>query len=244
MKRCLVIVGASSYVLKSFQPVKSYDCLLISKRSEKAPELTINPSGSRIEYFNYDLTDTETNCQALINAVNPYDEIDVIFSSYLPTGTGLEDSIEDIALGLLANCIQPLYSLSSLSKSSPSKILNVVFISSIYAHVSPNPKNYIIDSEINPLYYGVAKAGVEQGLRWLSTVSTKHVFNAIALGPMPKPEVQAQSPGLIASLINSMPSSKLVEHKELHSTINFLLSQAQGSLRASTIHLDGGYGIW
>lgn len=95
-----------------------------------------------------------------------------------------------------------------------------------------------------PLFYGVSKAGVEQGLRWLSVQRPNHCFNSIALGPMPNPAVITQSPHLITALLQQLPSGHFVNHEELHSLINHIFANSPGSLRGSTLSLDGGYTLW
>ena len=180
------------------------------------------------------------NFESVIKELAIYDEIDIIFAAYSQHGLSESSDFNEILEGLMANCMQPIFFFQSLSRNLPSKRIRGVFISSIYAHVAPMPKNYKADSTINPLYYGVAKAGVEQGLKWLSVQNSAHTFNSIVLGAMPKEAVHSKSPILVQNLLNYMSSSKLIDHSELHSLADYLLS-CSTSIRGSSFILDGGY---
>lgn len=237
----LILVGKSSHVLFNFNPKKSYDDIFASYRDDSADNSSrINTLGTKS--FFLDLK-RDFDFSAFLPQLSEYNFIDIIFASYLPLGLLHTESTENVSHGLRANCIFPLKFFSEISFAFPQKKINSVFISSIYAHVSPNPKNYAYDSDINPLYYGVAKAGVECGLRWLSCQNPLHNFNIVALGPMPKPSVIQDSPLMIASLIESIPKKKLINHKDFHNAINFLLDQS-GSISGETIFVDGGYTKW
>ena len=190
MKSCLIVVGASSHVLDSFMPTKQYECLLISKRSSQNKSSSTISESTPTSYFNYDLTDSKIDLDGLCEKIEPYSEIDIIYSAYSAIGLNATDSIEKIKLGLLANCAQPIYFLSNLSQRLRNKTLNAVFISSMYARLSPDPRKYIADSQINPLYYGVAKAGVEQGLRWLSASNSCLLYTS----PSPRDRTRSRMP--------------------------------------------------
>lgn len=241
MKSCLVIVGPNSWVLDGYEPSKEYDAIFTSFRDN-------SQNNSQLNYqsipFQYDLTDIHTNYENIGILLRPYDQIDVVFAAYISFGMNATDSIADIQRALFANCIQPLALFTSLSDQFITKKISGIFISSIYAHVAPYPPNYQEDSVINPLYYGVSKAGVEQGIKWLNTRNTLHCFNSIALGPIPKPQVIKDSPILHAALCKSMPTGHTVKHHELHNLLNFLFDNMPGSMRGNTIYLDGGYTIW
>lgn len=240
LSSALILAGITSHVLSRYSPRKSYRKIFVSHRGSllNAPQLDEFVK----EPFFLDL-ETDFNFPDFLPLLSSFDSIDIIFASYLPSGLLHTDPIERVSHGLRANCIFPLKFFSEISLAYPEKIINSVFISSIYAHVSPNPKNYLEDSEINPMFYGVAKAGVECGIRWLSCQNPFHNFNIVALGPMPKSNVIKQSPRMTASLIDSMPSKKLINHDDFHNAINFLLDQ-NGSISGETLFVDGGYTKW
>ena len=239
MPSALVIVGPSSYILKDFNPTKSYDSTFISSR-----EMTTrgkNILSRDVIQFVYNLEDIEHDFNYLFELLKDFDEIDIVFSAYIAKGMDREDTVKSNIDALAANCLQPVRFFSELSLFFPKTSINGIFISSIYAHVAPKPSNYEIDSKINPLYYGVCKAGVEQGLKWLSNMNKIHVFNSIVLGPMPNLDVIRDSPYLIKMLKNSMASHQIINHSELHELLNLMLNLKSKSMRGSTLTLDGGY---
>ena len=235
MSSALVVVGSSSHVLADYKPKKSYACILNSVR-----DISHVDCKKYNEPFELDLMNCRPGFESLIERLGRYDEVDIVFAAYVNSGLSEDSSFSEIQAGLTANCGQPVYFFQTVSKSLPGKRIRGVFISSIYAHVAPMPKNYETDSKINPLYYGVAKAGVEQGLRWLSVQNSNHTFNSIILGPMPKVSVHADSPALVQNLLTYMSSAKMVEQNELHSLTDYLLSSGT-SVRGASFVLDGGY---
>ena len=238
MRSSLIIVGASSYVLEEFKPERRYDQIVVANRSQPV-ECLYEIS----KFVHYDLRDNESNA-SLIRALEDSTDISIVFSSFGRGAMAHDSGMPDLEMSLKMNCIQPLDLFAGLMRKFPTSAINGVFLSSIYANVAPKPSNYSGLVPINPLYYGVAKAGVQQGIRWLSSQRRNQRFNAIALGPMPEPDVQAQDPELIRRLKESMSSDALVGQNELAKAINFLLDPALHSMRGATIALDGGYMMW
>ena len=241
-KKALIIVGSSSHVMHEYQPIQTYSTIFLGSRkvsNETAWRNTVNNE----RYFKYDLDKDDPAKLELLGDLERYDCIDVIFASYVSEGLNAQDDMMEIQKGLTGNCIQPLSFMSNLCLRFPNKTIGGVFISSIYAHVSPNSSNYIDGPQINPIFYGVAKAGVEQGLKWLSCQNEKHYFNSIALGPVPKDSIQHQYPEFIRRLESFIPSGRLIARKTLHRTIDYLLSQ-EGDVRGHTLFVDGGYRAW
>tara|TARA_B100000674_G_scaffold479293_1_gene477509 strand:- start:9588 stop:10304 length:717 start_codon:yes stop_codon:yes gene_type:complete len=238
MHRTLVVIGSSSYVLRKFKPTSKYDRIIIGDRVK--PEKT---EYHYDEFIEYDLNNVDAT-QSITNAVKGSNDICVLFSSFGRVRMDVRSDIDDILLSMKMNCVQPLNLFGQLTLKYPCESITGVFLSSMYASVAPKPSNYTGTSPINPLYYGVAKAGVEQGIKWLSSQNKKHRFNAIAVGPIPTTSVCENDPRLISKLKESMPSKELVSKRELSKTINWLLDSSMNGLRGATIPLDGGYTIW
>jgi len=241
MTRCLIIIGAGAHILKRYTPSSYYDEIFFSVSSQKSKTISFS---SRSTPFHYDLFDTSFDFEEFSQLLKPHSRIDILYAAYSGLGLKQSDSVSEIQSSVTANCIQPILFFSRVSALFTSIDISGIFISSMYAHVAPYPPNYEHDSEINPLFYGVYKAGVEQGLRWLSVQRPNHCFNSIALGPMPNPRVVNQSPHLITALLQQLPSGQFVNHEELHSLINHILENSPGSLRGTSLRLDGGYTLW
>jgi hypothetical protein len=242
MRSALVFVGKTSHILDGYRPCKHYDFCVVLGREAHIPQ-QISEDKSQY-FFPYDLSSLDVDYGSIATALKEYDEVDIIFAAYSRDGLATTNSLVAIQAGLFANCIQPLALFSALSSRLSNQTIRGIFVSSIYAHIAPNPKHYTEDSVINPLYYGVAKAGVEQGLRWLSVQNIRHAFNAIVLGPLPSREVHDISPSLINSLKVSMPSKSLILKDELWRLMDYLTQASVSCTRGACFFLDGGYTIW
>lgn len=240
--RALIIVGASSHVMQGYRPLRAYDGIFVGSRRLRDKETQATGHDSHM-WFQYDLEKDDPRTLEVFDDLERYECIDLIFASYVAMGLALGESITEVQRGLTGNCIQPLTFASELCLRFPNKEIGGVFLSTIYAHVSPKACNYIDGPEINPVFYGVAKAGVEQGLRWLSCQNKKHYFNSIALGPVPKESIQNEYPEFIERLVSSIPSGALIKRETLHKAINYLLDQ-DGDIRGQTVFVDGGYTGW
>lgn len=246
MENSLIIIGSSAHVLRGYKPSKSYSSIVLSTRgSGRTIGSQINVGDrTKTTFFNYDISGRQDySYKNLLQIIGGSHEVDIIFAAYEPTGLCIKDAYEEKVDGLVGNLLRPLELFGMVSEELNDIQVNGIFISSMYGTVSPNRNLYGSNSSINPLLYGAAKAGVEQGLRWLSCQNERHFFNSIALGALPKDSVQESSPGLIRNLKSAVPGGALVEKKDLYQAIDFLLGQS-GSIRGATIRVDQGYTIW
>ncbi|PWJ58158.1 NAD(P)-dependent dehydrogenase (short-subunit alcohol dehydrogenase family) [Dyadobacter jejuensis] len=123
---------------------------------------------------------------------------------------------------------------------------SLVLFSSMYGSVSPDPSIYSPPLHKNPIEYGVAKAGLEQMVRYLAVHwGTKKVrCNAIAPGAFPNPSVQNQQPDFIDKLSSKSPLGRIGQPEEIAGTVAFLLSAASTYITGQTIAVDGGWKCW
>jgi len=236
MAKVLYIVGATSHILKGFVPQGDFAEIVYCGRRN------IYPPGT--SFLKYDLCDRSSNVN-LIDHIGSHDlDVAIIYSSYVSDGMSNSSSQLDIFDAFQHNCFMPIDLFSGISKTYQERKVIGVFISSIYAHVSPKKYNYKTIESQNPLYYGVFKAGVEQAVRWLSTQVRNHWFNSVVLGPMPNHQAKKADPQLMTNLLSAMPSEGMVKQCELAHVINLLIRDDLVSLRGESIVLDGGYTLW
>ena len=228
-------------VILVYKPDKEYTEYIICNRNRKQKNAMIN-SGKQ-SFLEYNLYDDESN-ERVLNALKRTEgSIDVIYSSY-SNKFRKEMNAEEQRQLINANCRAPIDLFNILSRQFEQRNINGVFISSMYAGIAPNPSNYKTRDMQNPLLYGVAKAGVEQGLRWLSCQNKLHRYNALRLGPMPKTEVNEIDPKLISNLKNNLVTREMVGKDEVGIAINFMLNESMKSMRGVILQVDGGYSIW
>ena len=225
--------------MKGFTPLRNYDTIFVCNRKPETNKYFQNQQNIK-----YDLIDKDSNNKILEAVNDQFDDISIVFASFYSNGLSNLSDISESILSMGINIVQPLNLFSELSLAYPNALINGVFISTMYASLCPNPNNYKDKQSQNPLYYGTFKSAVDQGLRWLSVQNPLHTFNSISLGPMPKDKVFSDDPNLIKNLKTSLPSNMFVERRELHQSINFLLSEDNLSIRGISLKLDGGYSLW
>jgi hypothetical protein len=240
MKSVLIIVGSGSHVLEGFKAPRIFNTVIYADRSPNTSVTTANNI-----FIEYDLSVYTTGSKQVVDLIrgDTYDFIGIVFSSYMFPDFKIESDESHIRY-MTANIHAPLELFQRLSNAFSQTLISGVFLSSIYAHVAPNPNNYTVQTPRNPFLYGPVKSAVETGLRWLSSQQRPHRFNSIALGPMPKANVLSVDQVFAQNLMNQIPANAFVSHYELHSLINYMLDPSCISLRGTTISLDGGYSIW
>ncbi len=240
MKKILVIVGSGSHVLNGFVPDNKYDQIIKADRTNSSSKDNHDET-----FIKYDLENYNSD-QNLIDNINKYspEKIDIIFASYSTKGLKSNSNIVDIGAGLTSNIARPLKLFNSISNFFSENHISGIFISSMYARNSPNKSFYDNEEDINPLYYGAAKAAVDQGIKWLSCQRKNHVFNSISLGAMPKETAKIKQPKLMRNLIKNIPANRFITHEEVFKTINYMLNDDFLSLRGVSLKLDGGYSLW
>lgn len=120
---------------------------------------------------------------------------------------------------------------------------SVVNVASIYGVVSPDPRLYPDGVPVNPLHYGVTKAGMLQLTRSLAVelASNDTRVNAIIPGPFPKKSVQEKWPEFAKRLANRVPLQRLGEPDEIYAPVRFLLRRDASYVTGATIAVDGGW---
>ena len=125
---------------------------------------------------------------------------------------------------------------------------NIILFSSMYAKVAPDPRVYLPPMKVNPIDYGMAKAGIEQMIRYLAVYwGTKKIrVNGIAPGPFPN----ANSAGYKADpgyqsfekrLADKVPMGRVGKASEVAGTVAFLASEESSFMTGQILSVDGGW---
>ncbi len=123
---------------------------------------------------------------------------------------------------------------------------SIVLFSSMYGSVSPDPDAYEAPMNVNPIEYGVGKAGILQMTRYLAVHWAKKNVrcNCISPGPFPNPRVQQKHPQFVERLARKVPMGRVGSQHEVAGAVNFFLSDASSFVTGQNLFVDGGWTSW
>ena len=121
----------------------------------------------------------------------------------------------------------------------------IIFVSSMYGLVAPDPDLYAGFDHANPASYGVAKAGLVQFSRYLSAwLADKKVnVNCISPGPFPFPEVAQNNPAFIKRLSQRTVLKRVGQPSELAGAFLLLGTDLGSFITGQNIVVDGGWTV-
>ena len=122
----------------------------------------------------------------------------------------------------------------------------MVFFSSMYGRVAPDPSMYESPMEPNPIEYGAAKAGIDQMVRYLAVAWAGDGVrvNAVAPGPFSNETVCADEPEFVKRLARKAPLGRTGKANEVVGSVVFLASPAASYVTGHTLVVDGGWSAW
>jgi NAD(P)-dependent dehydrogenase (short-subunit alcohol dehydrogenase family) len=120
---------------------------------------------------------------------------------------------------------------------------SIVFFSSMYGFVSPDPKVYEAPMNKNPIEYGVTKAGLVQMTRYLAVHWGRSNVrcNCISPGPFPNHAVSKENPQFIQRLAEKTALARIGKSEEIAGAVAFLLSDAASYITGHNLAVDGGW---
>lgn len=123
---------------------------------------------------------------------------------------------------------------------------SIVLFSSMYGSVSPDPKAYQAPMNVNPIEYGVGKAGIQQMARYLAVHwGPKGVrCNAVSPGPFPNPTIQAKEKAFVERLSAKVPLGRVGQAEEMAGAVVFLLTDESSFVTGINLPVDGGWTAW
>ena len=227
--------------------------LVNSRSKDKAAEIKniITNEGFSATEAIFDITKTDEIKKFFSNYKNKINVL--INNAYQGTKAGRIETSSDLdyeksyKTSVIASHNVLTSSLTSLRKAvSADGEASVVNISSMYGLVSPDPSIYTSIDDINPSFYGSAKAAQIQFTKYAAIEFGKENIrvNSITPGPFPSYEVQKKDPGLIKNLNKKVPLGRIGSPEEIIGPIIFLSSSASSYVNGANITVDGGWTAW
>ncbi|WP_417310982.1 SDR family NAD(P)-dependent oxidoreductase [Devosia sp.] len=123
---------------------------------------------------------------------------------------------------------------------------SIVYYSSMYGVVSPNPGDYPDGMAPNAIEYGVGKAGLNQMVRYMAGHYGRRNIrvNALFPGPFPHAAVEKSFPEFVAGLAERTMLGRIGRQDETAGAAVFLISDAASYITGQLLGVDGGWTAW
>ncbi|MBL4576702.1 MAG: SDR family oxidoreductase [Opitutaceae bacterium] len=252
--RISLIVGGAGYLGKAMCHcmAKQGAQVIVADVNQEASEKMLlefpEAIRSKCRAMTLDIRDEEAVTRLMEQIKEDYGRLDILVNAtYAPHGEVAKE-ISKTAFGeSLTMNVASGFILARKAKELMSEGGSMILFSSMYGRVSPDPGMYV-DSEAtpNPIEYGVAKAGIEQMIRYLAVMWAKEGIrvNGIAPGPFPNPSVQKTNPNMIKRIEAKVPMGRMGQPPEIAGTVAFLASDAASYITGQILAVDGGWTIW
>jgi len=133
------------------------------------------------------------------------------------------------------------YNLINFLIDLGANLKDIIFISSMYGSVAPNPTLYEDFKNQSPINYGVVKA------------AQIHLVKELAVRLAPKIRVNAVSFGGVEGRVNKSftsrynkltPSGRMLNLEDLYPTVQYIINNPSLNIIGENIKVDGGWTIW
>lgn len=223
---------------------------IVGRRREALDELArqIREQGGEPIPHVADVTSQEDVDKLARAVLDRHGRLDVLVSNaHVPRGGTLETSDssgyrEAVELALVATHRLVRSTLPALRAAAADGSPSIIAVSSMYGVVSPRPSLYDSPETTNPPFYGAAKAGLLQLVRYAAVELAPAGVRVNALVPGAFPADPA-SP-IVGRLAEQIPVHRTGVPGELATAVLYLASPASRFTTGSSVVVDGGWTAW
>jgi len=249
--KVVLITGATGYLgSKMVEHLNDAGAkvIVLSTSIDKAQNLCNNLNMSSDQAFEIDVSSNNSIKSTIEKIHDKFNQIDVLVNNaYFGVSKKFDSySKEDwqhsldgtiVSIDMMTQAITPY-----MKNNRKSRIIN---ISSMYGMVSPNPDIYASEDMINPLSYGVGKAGIIQYTKYSAMMLAKYniTVNTISYGPFPNTNV-VKDDEFISNLSSKTFLKRIGKPEEVTSAIYFLSLDESSYITGQNIVVDGGWTSW
>lgn len=223
------------------------------ERTKEAVErISVAIPGARVKGFFLNIAD-ETSIKTLVGQIiNEFGGLHILVNTTCSACGKLVEEIttEEFDATLHTN-LTGSFNLARESAGAMTQGGSIVFFSSIYGRVSPDPRIYFPPMKPNPIEYGVAKAGLEQMVRYLAVYwAPKNIrVNAVCPGPFSNKDLKeyAENPefkNFEKRLAEKVPLGRIGRKEEVTGPVIFLASDEASYVTGQILVVDGGWMAW
>ena len=221
----------------------------IEESSAQAAADLLDNDGFAAESTYMDLTDEDSAKSAIDGIVDHHGSLDIVINCVIYSTC---KPFENMSMVHWEKGMRISLSGAFVLSREASRVMvaqgsgSIIQFSSMYGKVAPDPRLYAPDFTVNPMDYGVAKAGISQMTRYQAVMlATKGVrVNAIVPGPFPDPRGQGGNVAFVKKLSDKVPMARLGKAEEIVGAVIFLASDASSFVTGAEIVVDGGWTAW
>lgn len=249
--KVIVISGATGYLGSAMCKDLSKagaKIIVLSRSLKKAEELCLDINISIKQAFEVDVFSNVSIEKCFKQIISKFKKIDVLVNNVCPVKSVPfgKYSREDWQINLDGSLISiDMMTQEVLKYMIPDKKGKIINISSMYGMVSPDESIYENEESVNPIAYGVGKAGVIQYTKYVAMKLSKHNIsvNCVSYGPFPN-LANVKDENFLDALSKKTFLKRVGLSKEATSAIYFLSLDESSYITGQNIVVDGGWTSW
>ncbi|HXK62416.1 MAG TPA: SDR family oxidoreductase [Acidobacteriota bacterium] len=249
-----LMAGGAGYLSSPacFGLVEHGAAVVVADKNEAAlnaliEELRRRHPGAKACGIALDIGDQESIREAVETTVRNFGRLDILVNA---TYQSVGKLVEELTGAELDASLHLNLTGSFLLAREASRVMksggSIILFSSMYGQIAPDPRIYHHPLKPNPIEYGIAKAALEQMIRYLAVAwAPRNIrVNAIAPGSFPHVHQQTQFPDWMKLLAAKAPLGRIGRQEEVAGAIVFLASDEASYVTGHVLNVDGGCTIW